>query len=93
MLSPYALTIDAFVKRYAGRKLTVSVSDAQESGSCNFGIRSWCEFVGLDYDDGDGEANLESVLEGFRKRPQNEVRSAILHAVRRRRNECRGLVN
>jgi len=90
-LSPYALTVDAFIARYEGRDLTVSVSDAQESGACDFGIRSWCEFVGLDYDD--GEASLELVLQGFRARPQEEVRRAVLYAVRRHRAERRALAH
>ena len=85
VVSAYALTVDAFVKRYAGRNLNVSVSDAEESGACDFGIRSWCEFVGLDYDKGD--AHLEQVLQGFQARPQEEVRRAILYAVRRHRAE------
>lgn len=85
--SPYALTVDAFVRRYAGRKMTVSVSDAQESGSCDFGIRSWCEFVGIDYDD--QEAPMDAVLAGFQARPQEEVRRAVLYAVRRHRAERR----
>jgi hypothetical protein len=85
--SPYALTVDAFVKRYAGRKISVSVSDAQESGSCDFGIRSWCEYVGIDYDE--QEAPLDAVLAGFKARPQDEVRRAVLYAVRRHRAERR----
>ena len=84
-VSPYALTVDAFVSRYAKRDVMVSVSDAQESGSCDFGIRSWCEFVGVDYDDGD--APLAHILEGFRMRPQEEVRRAVLYALRRHRAE------
>jgi hypothetical protein len=87
--SPYALTVDAFIARYAGRKMTVSVSDAAESGSCDFGIRSWCEFVGIDYDD--GEASMDAVLDGFRARPQTEVRRAVLYAVRRHRTRGRTL--
>ena len=89
-VSPYALTVEAFVIRYAKRDVMVSVRDAQESGSCDFGIRSWCEFVGLDYDA--GEAPLGLVLDGFRMRPQEEVRRAVLYAVRRQRAERRGLV-
>ena len=85
--SPYALTVDAFVNRYVGRKMSVSVSDAQESGSCDFGIRSWCEFVGIAYDD--QEAPLDAVLAGFQARPQDEVRRAVLFAVRRHRAERR----
>lgn len=91
VMSAYALTVDAFIARYAGRDLTVSVSDAQESGSCDFGIRSWCEFVGLDYDEGD--APLEQILQGFRMRPQEEVRRAVLYAVRRHRAERRALAS
>ena len=83
--SPYALTVDSFVARYSGRDMTVSVSDAKESGSCDFGIRSWCEFVGIDYSE--GETPMDRVLEGFRKRPQAEVRRAVLFAVRRHRIE------
>lgn len=90
-ISPYALTVDAFVSRYAGRDVMVSVSDAQESGSCDFGIRSWCEFVGLDYDA--EQASLEAVLQGFRARPQEEVRRAVLYAVRRHRAERRALAH
>jgi hypothetical protein len=66
-VSPYALSVEGFITRYPGRNLTVSVSDAEESGSCDFGIRSWCDFVGLDY--ASGAAPLNMVLEGFRKRP------------------------
>lgn len=82
-VSPYALTVDAFVKRYEHQKFTVSVRDAQESGSCNFGIRSWCAVVGLDYEA--GEAPLEAILRGFELRPQEEVRRAVLYAARRDR--------
>jgi hypothetical protein len=85
--SPYALTVDAFIGRYSGRNMTVSVSDAKESGSCDYGIRSWCEFVGINYDD--DEESMDAVLEGFRARPQAEVRRAVLHAVMRHRTERR----
>ena len=82
-VSPYALSVEGFIARYQGRNLSVSVSDAEDSGSCDFGIRSWCEFVGLDY--ASGKAPLALVLAGFRKRPQEEVRRAVVHAVRRHR--------
>jgi hypothetical protein len=91
VVSPYELSVDAFVKRYVGRDVNVSVSDAAESGSCDFGIRSWCEFVGLDYDL--GEATMAQVLEGFRMRAQEEVRRAVVYAVRRHRAESRALVS
>lgn len=89
-VTAYALTVDAFVSQYAKRDVMVSVSDAQESGSCDFGIRSWCAFVGLDYDA--GEAPLELVLQGFRARPQEEVRRAVLYALHRQRAELKGLL-
>ena len=82
-VSPYALTVDAFVKRYERQKFTVSVRDAQDSGACDFGIRSWCAVVGLDYEA--GEAPLEAILRGFELRPQEEVRRAVLHAAQRDR--------
>lgn len=80
----YALNVEAFIARYMGRALTVSVKDAQESGSCDYGIRSWCAHVGLDYNE--GEAPLEDILVGFRMRPQDEVRRAVLYAARRERS-------
>lgn len=82
-MSPYALTVDAFVKRYERRKLNVSVRDAQDSGVCEFGIRSWCAVVGLDYES--GEAPLDAILRGFELRPQEEVSRAVMHAARRDR--------
>lgn len=91
VVSPYALTVDAFVKRYAGREVMVSVNDAHESGSCDFGIRAWCECVGVDYDQ--VEAPLSQILEGFRIRPQEEVRRAVLHALRRHRAERTALAS
>ncbi len=89
VLGAYELSVEGFIKRYQGRDIWVAVADAHESGSCDFGIRSWCEAVGLDYES--GEARLAMVLEGFRQRPQEEVRRAILYAVRRRSAEKRGL--
>jgi len=89
VFSPYKSSVEAFVKRYASHNLTVSVSDAKESGSCDFGIRSWCDYVGLDYDQSD--ATMAQVLEGFRMRPQEEVRRAVVHAVRRHRSESKTL--
>lgn len=90
-VSPYALTVDAFIKRYERQKITVSVRDAQESGSCDFGIRSWCAVVGLDYEA--GEAPLEAILRGFELRPQEEVQRAVLYAVRRDRAGRRARVS
>lgn len=81
----YGLSVEAFIARHMGCHLMVYVKDAEESGSCDYGIRSWCAHVGLDYNL--GEAPLEDILVGFRMRPQDEVRRAVLHAVRRERSE------
>lgn len=88
VVGAYELSVEGFIKRYQGRNISVSVCDAQESGSCDFGIRSWCEAVGLNYEG--GEAPLEMVLQGFRARPQEEVRRAVLYAVRRHRAKHKG---
>lgn len=90
-VSPYALTVNAFVKRYERKKFTVSVRDAQDSGACDFGIRSWCAVVGLDYEA--GEASLDAILRGFKSRPQEEVRRAVLHAAQRDRAGRRARVS
>lgn len=78
---PLSVTVDEFVNRYRKFTATVRVSDAEETGSCDYGIRSWCAAVGLDY--AAGEAPLSAVLEGFKVRPQVEVRRAVVFAVRR----------
>lgn len=75
------LSVEAFVQRFQGIEATVSVTDAHVSGACDYGIRAWCCAVGIDYDD--REVSLESVLQGFRARPQIEVRRAVLYALRR----------
>lgn len=80
-LPPFELSAAAFVRRYRGIDATVTLEDAYGSGSCDYGIRSWCAAVGLDY--GKREATLTEVLDGFVKRPQVEVRRAVLHALRR----------
>jgi hypothetical protein len=54
------------------------------------GRNTWCEFVGLNYDE--GEATLKQVLDGFCKHPQDEVRRAILCALKRQRMERRATV-
>lgn len=81
--SAYDVSIEAFIQRYAGLKLEVSLDDARTAGACDFGIRSWCAAVGLSYEA--GRATLKQVLDCFRIRPQQEVRSAVLQAVRRHR--------
>lgn len=86
-VSPLHLAIEEFVKRYQRYDVTVELDDARESGSCEYGIRTWCEAVGLDY--AEGEAPLAAILAAFQKRPQVEVRLAVLHAIRRHRATLR----
>ena len=81
--SHLSIGVDEFVGRYSKVECEVKLDDARDSGSCEFGIRSWCNAVGLEYDN--GEAPLHMVLNAFRQRPQIEVRMAVLHAVRRYR--------
>lgn len=80
---PYEVTVEAFVERYKRSYAVVTIDDARDTGSCEFGIRSWCESVGLSYEY--GSAPLQKILQGFRKLPQVEVRRAVVHAVRRHR--------
>ena len=63
--------------------LLVSVSDARAIGACEYGIRSWCNQVGLDYDT--GAATLAQVLAGYELHSAPEARAAIIHALRRAR--------
>ena len=63
--------------------LIVSVSDARETGACDYGIRSWCERTGLDY--AAGSAPLSAVFAAYSADPMSEARAAILFAVRRQR--------
>ena len=85
--SAYAIGIDEFIDRYHKVQCSVDLDDARDSGSCEYGIQSWCEAVGLNYEAGD--APLDTVLDAFRERPQIEVRRAVLHAVRRHRQKQR----
>jgi hypothetical protein len=82
-VSPYSLSVDGFVASYQKFNANVKVADARESGACEYGIRAWCASVGLDFET--GEAPLSKVLEGFRALPQDEVRRAVVYAVRRER--------
>jgi len=65
----------------------VRVADARAIGACEYGIRSWCATVGIDYDA--GAATLAQVLAGYERQPAPEARAAILHALRRARRQVR----
>ncbi|MCA3083094.1 MAG: hypothetical protein ING69_10620 [Rhodocyclaceae bacterium] len=73
-------TVETFCSRFDGLDFEVSLADARATGSCDYGIRSWCHAVGLNI--ADGSASIARVLEAFRQRPQREARLAILRASR-----------
>jgi hypothetical protein len=79
-VSAYALSVEGFLARY-GRygDIPVSVEDARDTGACEYGIRSWCQAVGIDPEEGCVE--LSRVLAGFRTHPMVEVRRTVLHAI------------
>lgn len=77
------LDVEGFIQRFSKyARVMVSIDDARETGACEFGIRSWCEAVGIEIDL--EEVPMKRVLQGFAERPQVEVRRAVLHAVRNR---------
>lgn len=78
---------EILAKRYANFNVEVCVSDAESVGACAYGIKSWCNAVGLDYEA--GCAPIAAVLAGYVARPQPEARAAILHAVRRHREQTK----
>ncbi|KAL0630740.1 hypothetical protein Q9L58_010403 [Maublancomyces gigas] len=61
----------------------IKFPDARTSGSCEYGIRSWCASV--DVDIARVQVPMAELLKGFRHMPQTEVRRAVLRAVRRNR--------
>lgn len=79
-----AASIDRFRAAVAPHAdVLVRVSDARAIGACEYGIRSWCNAVGLDYEA--GAATLADVLAGYQRQPAPEARAAIIHALRRAR--------
>ena len=71
--------IDTVVSRHPD--LVVTLQDARVTGSCEFGIRSWCNRTGLPYEA--GMAPLGDVYAAYKTQPLPEARVAILHALRR----------
>jgi hypothetical protein len=80
--------VEAFITKYARCAIDVSLDDARKTGSCEYGVRSWCESVGIDI--ARMQVPMAELLEGFRRMPQTEVRRAVLCAVRRNRSACPG---
>jgi len=70
--------IKSFVSRWKGKDFEVSVQDAKDTGSCDYGIRSWCYVHDLPYIE--GKAHISAVIDAYRKSPLPEARRAILHA-------------
>jgi len=60
--------------------LYVTLQDAYTVGSCDSGIRSWCNHVGLNYYD--GKAPIELVMKGYELAPLSEVRRTLLYTLR-----------
>lgn len=71
--------IDSLVSQ--NQTVSVRISDARAMGACEYGIRSWCNAVGLRYEA--GIASVDEVWAGYLKYPAPEARAAILHALRR----------
>ncbi len=61
----------------------VKISDARAIGACEYGIKAWCNRVGIDYEA--GETTVARVYEAYQAVPAPEARGAILHAIRRSR--------
>ncbi|MDR6154754.1 hypothetical protein QF021_002843 [Acidovorax delafieldii] len=80
---PYHISIQQFVKRYSKYNHEVSIADAVDSGSCEYGILSWCHTVGIDPED--DAVPMSRILEAFQQSPRIEVRRAVLHSVKRNR--------
>lgn len=77
------IDVSGFVRLFSKyANLMVSIEDARKIGACEFGIRSWCESVGIDM--ALQEVPIQLVLQGFSVRPQVEVRRTVIHAVRHR---------
>lgn len=87
-MADMASSVETFITNYSNYAIEVSLDDARKSGSCEYGIRSWCESVGIEL--GREHVPMPELLEAFRRMPQTEVRRAVLHAVRRNRRACRG---
>lgn len=66
------------------RHMIVRISDARAIGACEYGIRSWCHAVGIDY--AAGQASLEVVYAAYTREPRPEARATILRVLRRVRS-------
>lgn len=67
----------------AHASMRVTLADARAVGACEYGIRSWCNSVGLDYSA--GVATLGEVFAAYRTEPRAEARSVMLRVLKRSR--------
>ena len=61
----------------------VTLGDARAVGACEYGIKSWCAAVGIDYEA--GRTTLGEVLSGYQREPRPEARATIIRVLRRQR--------
>lgn len=78
--------VGAFITKDGRCTIDVRLDDARNSGSCEYGFRSWCESVGIDI--ARVQVPMAELLEGFRRMPLTEVSRAVFRAVRRNRTDC-----
>lgn len=64
--------------------MRVSLADARATGACEYGIRSWCNSVGLDYEA--GSATLGEVFAAYQRSPHAEARATVLRVLKRAKN-------
>lgn len=84
MAAQYERSLDAFVARYRRHgELLVTADDARDIGACEYGIRSWCESVGIDMRE--GEVTLTRMLAAYRANPLVEARRTILNVIAQHR--------
>lgn len=67
----------------AHASMRVTLADARAVGACEYGIRSWCNSVGLDY--AAGVATLGEIFAAYRTEPRAEARSVMLRVLKRSR--------
>jgi len=67
----------------AHASMRVTLADARAVGACEYGIRSWCNTVGLDY--AAGVATLAEIFAAYLREPRAEARSVMLRVLKRSR--------
>lgn len=72
----------------ANGKAHVTLGDVRAVGACEYGTRSWCDAVGIDYEA--GETTLGTVLQGYQREPRPEARAVIIRVLRRTRAHLQG---